>query len=129
MPLIAAETALAKRTQVASAEPVLRALVGRFGVVRRAMEHQRLVNLAETYLPGPPVRIDVLGAPVLDLVPIAPLAGNLGLSFVALSYAGRLTVTVRADADQFPDLDVLVAAMERDWRALAGSVERAGHAA
>ncbi len=120
LPLIAAEAALAKRTQVASTEPVLRALVGRFGVVRRAMEHQRLVNLAETYLPGPPVRIDVLGAPVLDLVPIAPLAGNLGLSFVALSYAGRLTVTVRADADQFPDLDVLVAAMEREWRALAG---------
>ena len=59
---------------------------------------------------------------VLDLLPIAPLAGNLGLSFVALSYAGRLTVTVRADADQFPDLDVLVAAMERDWQTLAGSV-------
>jgi hypothetical protein len=86
------------------------------------MEHQRLVNLAETYLPGPPVAIDILGARVLDLHPIAPLAGNLGLSFVALSYAGRLAVIVRADADQFPDLDVLTAAMERDWRALAGSV-------
>ncbi len=124
LPLIAVETALAKRTQVASAEPVLRALVGRFGVVRRAMEHQRLVNLAETYLPGPPVRIDVLGAPVLDLLPIAPLAGNLGLSFVALSYAGCLTLTVRADADQFPDLEVLSAAMERDWQSLARSVAR-----
>jgi diacylglycerol O-acyltransferase / wax synthase len=129
LPLIAAETALAKRTQVAFAEPILRAFVGRFGVVRRAMERQRLVNLAETYLPGPPVRIEVLGAPVLDLLPIAPLAGNLGLSFVALSYAGCLTVAIRADADQFPDLAVLVAAMGRDWQALAGSAERAGHAA
>ena len=46
--------------------------------------------------------IDVLGAPVLDLLPIAPLAGNLGLSFVALSYAGRLEVAVRVDANQFP---------------------------
>jgi hypothetical protein len=122
LPLIAGETALAKRTQVASAEPVLRAWVGRFDVVRRAMERQRLVNLAETYLPGPTARIEVLGAPVLDLLPIAPLAGNLGLSFVALSYAGCLAVTVRADADRFPDLDVLVAAMERDWQMLAGSV-------
>jgi WS/DGAT/MGAT family acyltransferase len=129
LPLIAAEIALAKRTQIAFAEPVLRASVGRFGVVRRAMERQRLVNLAETYLPGPPVRIEVLGAPVLYLLPIAPLAGNLGLSFVALSYAGCLTVAVRADADQFPDLEVLVAAMERDWQVLAGSVERADHAA
>ena len=41
------------------------------------------------------------------------------LSFVAVSYAGGLAVTVRSDADQFPDLDVLTAAMERDWRALA----------
>jgi WS/DGAT/MGAT family acyltransferase len=129
LPLIAAETALAKRTQVASAEPVLRASVGRLGVIRRAMERQRLVNLAETYLPGPPLRIDALGAPVLDLLPLAPLAGNLGLSFVALSYAGRLTVTVRADADQFPDLDVLIVAMERDWQALLRSLESAGQAA
>jgi diacylglycerol O-acyltransferase / wax synthase len=129
LPLIAADLALAKRTQVAFAEPALRALVGRFGVVRRAMERQRLVNLAETYLPGPPVRIDALGVPVLDLLPIAPLAGNLGLSFVALSYAGRLTVAVRADADQFPDLEVLIVAMERDWQALLRSLESTGQAA
>ena len=45
---------------------------------------------------------------------------------MALSYAGRLAVTVRADADQFPDLDVLLAAMERDWQALAGSVATTG---
>ncbi len=124
LPLIAAESARAKRSPMVAAEPVLRAWLGRFAVVRRSMEHQRLVNLAETYLPGPPVPIDVLGAPVIDLLPIAPLAGNLGLSFVALSYAGHLAVTVRADADQFPDLEVLSAAMERDWETLAGSVPR-----
>jgi hypothetical protein len=102
-------------------EPVLRAALGRFGVVRRAMERQRLVNLVETYLPGPPIAIDALGAPVLDLVPIAPLTGNLPLSFVALSYAGHLTLAVRVDEDRFPDLDVLLAAMERDWDLLARS--------
>ncbi len=122
LPLIAAVRARAKGDPMVATEPVLRAWLGRFGPVRRSMEHQRLVNLAETYLPGPPVPIDVLGTPVLDLLPIAPLAGNLGLSFVALSYAGRLAVTVRADADQFPDLEVLSAAMEREWHALAGSV-------
>ena len=122
LPLIAAERARAKGDPMVATEPILRAWLGRFGPVRRSMEGQRLVNLAETYLPGPPVPIDVLGAPVLDLLPIAPLAGNLGLSFVALSYAGRLAVTVRADADQFPDLDVLSVAMERDWHALAQSV-------
>jgi hypothetical protein len=126
LPLIAAATTRAKRGGMVAAEPLLRASLGRLGFVRRSMERQRLVNLAETYLPGPPVPIDVLGARVLDLLPIAPLAGNLGLSFVALSYAGRLAVAVRADADQFADLDVLAAAMERDWQALAGSVAPGG---
>jgi diacylglycerol O-acyltransferase len=120
--LIAAERALAKRSRMVAAEPILRAWLGRVGWFRRSLDRQRLVNLAETYLPGPPVPIDALGARILDLLPIAPLAGNLGLSFVALSYAGRLAVTVRADADQFPDLELLLAAMERDWKALADSV-------
>jgi hypothetical protein len=120
--LVAAETTRAKRSPMVAAEPVLRAWLARFGFVRRSMEHQRLVNLAETYLPGPPVPIDVLGARVLDLLPIAPLAGNLALSFVALSYAGRLAIAVRADADHFPDLDVLTAAMEREWQALGEPV-------
>lgn len=122
LPVIGAARLKAKQSPMVAAEPFLRAWLGRFGVLRRSLEHQRLVSLATTYLPGPPVPIEVLGAPVLDLLPIAPLAGNLGLSFVSLSYAGCLRVTVRADADQFPDLDVLTAAMERDWRRLSGSV-------
>ncbi len=122
LPAIAAARAEARRSPMVAAEPILRAWLGRFEGFRRSLDHQRLVNLAETYLPGPLTPIDVLGARVLELIPIAPLAGNLGLSFVALSYAGRLLVTVRVDADPFPDLDVLVAAMERDWAALTGSV-------
>jgi diacylglycerol O-acyltransferase / wax synthase len=63
-------------------------------------------------------------------VPFAPLAGNLGLSFVALSYAGRVTIAVRADADRFPDLDVLAVAMREDWRVLSrptpGAISRSG---
>jgi hypothetical protein len=29
---------------------------------------------------------------------------------------------VRADADRFPDLDVLMTAMEREWRTLANAL-------
>jgi diacylglycerol O-acyltransferase / wax synthase len=121
LPLIAAERARARLSPMVAGEPLVRAWFGRFELVRRAMEQQRLVNLSETYLPGPPAPIEVLGARLVELLPIAPLAGNLGLSFVALSYAGRLVIAVRADADQFPDLDVLSAAMQREWDALAGS--------
>ena len=125
--VIAEERAHAKRSPMVAIEPVLRAWMRRLPGLRRSMERQRLVNLASTYLPGPPAPIHVLGARVVDLLPIAPLTGNLGLSFVALSYAGRLTVTVRADADQFPDLDVLAAAMGRDWHLLTASVAPVGH--
>ncbi len=122
LPLIAAERDRARLSPMVAMEPVLRAWLGRVGAFRRSLEHQRLVNLAETYLPGPPVPIDVLGAAtVVDLLPIAPLTGNLALSFVALSYAGHVTIAIRADGDGFPDLDVLVGAMEADWRRLEGS--------
>ena len=117
--LIAAERARAARSPAASLEPTLRAWFARFGFVRRAMANQRYINLSETYLPGPPAPIDVLGARVVDLVPIAPLSGNLALSFVALSYARRLVVAVRADADRFRDIDHLIAGMDRAWEALA----------
>jgi diacylglycerol O-acyltransferase len=114
-------TKMAERSQVAAEEPVVRAWIGRFGFVRHWLERQRLVNLAETYLPGPPLPTEILGARVAELLPIAPLSGNVGLSFVAFSYAGTITLAIRADADRFPDLDVLVAAVEQDWRVLTGS--------
>jgi hypothetical protein len=31
------------------------------------------------------------------------------------AYAGQLNLSVCADAEQFPDLDILVAGMERSW--------------
>lgn len=127
--MIAAARAVAARTQTASVEPILRAWLGRFGFVRKAMANQQYINLSETYLPGPPVPIDVLGARVADLVPIAPLSGNLGLSFVALSYARRLVITIRADAGRFPDLDLLTGGMRRAWAGLAMAADRSARAA
>ncbi|MDH4141344.1 MAG: WSD1 family O-acyltransferase [Chloroflexota bacterium] len=62
------------------------------------------------------------GAPVLDLAPIQPLGRNVGLTFAGSSYAGCLTLAVRTDPDRFPDLDVLMAAMDRDWRTLCRSI-------
>lgn len=115
---IRAERERANSSPTVAAEPQVRAVMGRLPGFRRRMERQRLVNIATTWLPGPPGRIEILGAPVVALVPVAPLAANLGLSFVALSYAGDVTIAVRADADRFPDLPVLTDAMAREWAAL-----------
>jgi WS/DGAT/MGAT family acyltransferase len=119
--LIRAETARAKRSQLATAANVVLVWVARTGLLRYFTRRQRLANLIESNVAGPPEPIRVLGAPLLDLVPVGVLAGNLALSFLALSYAGRLTVTVRADADRYPDLTVLLAAMQRDWQALTAT--------
>jgi len=58
----------------------------------------------------PPVPIYVLGARILEILPIIDLEGNIGLTLCAFSYAGRLCLVVTADATAFPDLGVLVEA-------------------
>lgn len=109
----------AKRTQAVTGVTGVRVWTTRFAPTRDLMGRQRFINVMETYLPGPPRRVRLLGATVLDLVPIQPLGRNVGLTVLASSYAGCLTLTVRADPDAFPDLDVLLGGMERDWQALA----------
>jgi diacylglycerol O-acyltransferase len=115
---IAAERAEATATQSVRGVTTIRAWTARFAPTRALMARQRYVQVMETFLPGPPRPIELLGARVLDVIPIQPLGRNVGLTVVASTYAGTLGLTVRADPDGFPDLDVLLAAMDREWRAL-----------
>lgn len=120
--LIAAETVDAKRSQSPVLGRHLQALITRLGLARPFIRRQHLINFIESDMVGPPAPIHLLGSRVLDLVPINALTGNLTVTFVALSYAGRLTITAVADADRVPDLAVLHTAMERDWAQLATTV-------
>jgi len=63
----------------------------------------------------------VLGASVLEILPVVQTAGHVPLALCALSYAGRMHLVVTADAIAFPDLDTLIAGMERGWRLLSGT--------
>jgi WS/DGAT/MGAT family acyltransferase len=87
--------------------------------------HQRAVNVIATNVVGPPGPMYVLGAPILDILPIIQLVGNIGLTLCAFSYAGRVSLVVTADKGGFPDVDELIHGMERDWQALVGT-RRAG---
>ncbi|HVV35646.1 MAG TPA: wax ester/triacylglycerol synthase family O-acyltransferase [Acidimicrobiales bacterium] len=83
------------------------------------MDHQPLVNLVVTNVPGPPVPLYVHGAKMLDAFPIVPLAGNLTLGVAVLSYNGALNFGVTVDPDVWPDADVFVRALDAAVDALA----------
>ncbi|MEV0724365.1 wax ester/triacylglycerol synthase domain-containing protein [Micromonospora purpureochromogenes] len=120
--VIAAESRRAKSEQFPGGEQCFIVFLARSGLMRRFTRHQHLTNVIESNVVGWPEPITVLGAPVLDVVPVSLLAGNLTLSFLALSYAGCLTITVCADAERHPDLPVLLVAMRTDWTVLADPI-------
>ncbi|WP_199432266.1 wax ester/triacylglycerol synthase domain-containing protein [Qaidamihabitans albus] len=100
--------------------PAFRVLA-RLGLLRWFIERQRLISTSITYLPGPPRRLSFLGLPVTEVVPLSTIKGNMTVSFVALSYAGRLTITAVTDPARCPDLPVLMAALREELAALAGT--------
>lgn len=84
-------------------------------VGRYLMLHQRATNVLVTNVIGPALPVYVLGARILDILPIIDLEGNIGVTLCAFSYAGQIFLVVTADATGFPDLDVLMKGMEREW--------------
>jgi hypothetical protein len=117
LPLVHRAAALAKHGQPAGSTPLV--WLARSGLMRVFTRHQRLTNVVVSNVVGPAEPVVLLGAPVLELIPLGALAGNLALTFLALSYAGTLVVSVRADRERFADLPVLVAAMNQEWQTMA----------
>jgi hypothetical protein len=60
-------------------------------VLAQAMSAKRLFNVTITNIPGSPRRLYAFGAPMVDLVPIVPLAAEHTIAIAAVSYAGGLT--------------------------------------
>jgi WS/DGAT/MGAT family acyltransferase len=107
---------------VALIGPVFRA-AARLGLVHWYMDRQRQLHTLVTNLHGPDRPLTFAGAAISDIVPVAiGDSGNATVSFDVLSYAGRLSITVVADADHVPDLPVLVAALQAELALLAADV-------
>ena len=121
----AGRPAVAGPSLIALMGPLFR-LLGALGLLRRYMNHQRRIHTMVSNVPGPGVPISLGGIPVRGIVPLAVgNAGNLSVSFLALSYAGTLTVTVTADAETVRDLPVLTAALQEQLDALGAVSGRA----
>ena len=100
--------------------PVFRALA-KAGVFGWFIDRQRLINTFVSNLRGPEHRLAFLGAPVVEVIPVPMIAGNITVAFAALSYAGRLNVTVIADPERCPDLPTVAQALQRELDLLTGA--------
>ena len=71
----------------------------------------QLYNVLVTNVPGPPRPLYALGARMLDMFPVVPLAGGQAVAIGITSYDGGVHYGLTADRDALPDVDVLAAAM------------------
>jgi WS/DGAT/MGAT family acyltransferase len=88
--------------------------VGLLGPASRLIVHQQpFVNLVVTNVRGAPNALSLLGSRITEIVPVVPLGGNLSLGIAVLSYAGRLTIGLHADAAACPDVDLVAGGIKR----------------
>ena len=98
----------------------------------RLQSRQRFFNLVVTNVPGPQLELYVLGRPLVDVFPLAPLARRQALCIAVMSYHGRLNFGLLGDFDAMPDLEVLAQGIRdsiEELRAAAGLGRRRGRRA
>jgi CBS domain-containing protein len=113
---VAAEMRALKARGDARAAGVVLALAGAlpapFGAwLGRLAPDQPLLSTVCTNVPGPREVRFLLGRPVEELHPIVPLFQGMGVEFAVMSYAGRLSIGVTADAGLVPDAERIAAAL------------------
>jgi diacylglycerol O-acyltransferase len=116
---IAAETAIQKARSHPNLGMVLRSRIARMALLKILERHPVSVTTAD--VPGPPLPVYLAGAPLLEVFPVLPLIARVSLGVGALSYADQFNITVVADRDACPDLDVFTASAQDEVRKLAAS--------
>ena len=88
---------------------------------------RRLFNVVVTNVAGPQIPLDVAGARMRTLHPVAPLATGQALSIGLISYNGGIFYGLNADRDSTPDLDRLAAFITQSLQELIDTVPRLAH--
>ena len=68
----------------------------------------RPFNIVITNVPGPPFPLYMLGAHLLEMIPLVPLFHHQGLGIALFSYDGTMTVGFAADWQAVGDLHLLI---------------------
>lgn len=76
---------------------------GRLGLAWALNQRQRIGNTSLSTMRGPAQDLHLAGHPIQRIVPAASRAANVGVSFLALSYADTLTISIVHDPTQLPD--------------------------
>ncbi len=98
--------------------PVFQAIAG-LRLYHFYLNHQRRFHTLVSNVKGPKVSVSIGGVPVRELIPVSVAeSGNVTVNFVALSYAGSLTVTIVAEPDHVPDLAELASLLQSELDAL-----------
>ncbi len=85
---------------------------------------QRGIVALTTNVPGPDHRLQMMGHPVVCVLPIPPIALRLRIGVAALSYADELAFGITADYDAAPDVDELVKGIELEMARLEALSQR-----
>lgn len=80
------------------------------------------MNLVITNIPGPPIPLYLLGAPIRRTYPYVEVIDNQGLTIAVVSYEDRLFFGITSDRDVISDLGDVAASIEREFQALADAV-------
>ncbi|WP_247828742.1 wax ester/triacylglycerol synthase domain-containing protein [Arthrobacter antioxidans] len=88
-------------------------------ILDRVAHRQHLVAGFVTDVPGPGRALQLAGAPVTDIWPVAVLAANVRLGVAAVSYDGRLRCSVHFDAASVPGA-VFARGMAEEFVRLSG---------
>ncbi|MBW2389444.1 MAG: wax ester/triacylglycerol synthase family O-acyltransferase [Deltaproteobacteria bacterium] len=79
---------------------------------------QRSFNVVITNVPGPPRPVYLLGARMLAIHPLVPLAFNQALGIALFSYDGALLWGINSDWDAMPDVHDLTGFIDEEFEAL-----------
>jgi len=93
----------------------------------RVIDRLRPYNLIVTNVPGPSFPLYILGARLLEVIPMLPLFEQQGLGVAVLSYCGRLQFGLIGDRELAPDLGSLCAALVASFAELE-TIARSRHA-